>query len=300
MKLQPITMSKNNISVALDSDLSKLKPCFIITPIGKLNSEENIKAKGLIDSVIRPELEKYGFYALPAYDIKNSGDINNQVIQNILENELVIANLTGLNPNVMYELAVRHAVRKKVIMMTETQTSLPFDIHNQRTIFYDDSFAGSLQARNDLDEAIFAALNDQSIDNPIYKATELKSIINEDANKPDRDLFTLLFERLDNIESAVSKFDFKVPVNSLKTDLGIYTHLTITYIGVNKSSKDVDLTIRNMAVKSGLILGLAKSSDNIKISFTAMVSGERSDTDKFIQDLTDSEFNIQIHRYATK
>src|ERR1700761_5717079 len=89
--------------------VEKLKPCFIITPIGKLNSEENIKARGLIESVIAPELKKYGFYPLPAYDIKNSGDINNQVIQSVLDNELVIANLTGLNPNVMYELAIRHA-----------------------------------------------------------------------------------------------------------------------------------------------------------------------------------------------
>lgn len=214
-----------------------LKPCFIITPIGKLNSEENIKARGLIDSVISPELEKHGFYPLPAYDIKNSGDINNQVIQNILDNELVIANLTGLNPNVMYELAIRHAARKKVIMMTEAPTVLPFDIHNQRTIFYNDSFAGSLQAKADLSDAIFATLNDDVVDNPIYKATELKSIINEDVNKPDRNLFTLSFERLDNMESAMSRSNnFSKKAIESNTDLTIYTHLTVSYKNMHKKS----------------------------------------------------------------
>lgn len=278
---------------------STLKPCFIITPIGKQNSDENIKARGLINSVITPELEKYGFYPLPAYEIKNSGDINNQVIQNILDNELVIANLTGLNPNVMYELAIRHAVRKKVIMMTEHTTVLPFDIHNQRTIFYTDSFAGSIQAKEDLNDAIFATLNEEIIDNPIYKATELKSIIDESSNKSDKDLFTLLFERLDNIEGIISK-----PMNGQtqpkgKIETNKFTFVTVSYKDESKTTSEIISLIKEKGDKNGIATGIAYDKKLISnITFTIAINGERSKTDRYIADMIAIGFNVKVKSYA--
>jgi hypothetical protein len=157
--------------------LEEVQPCFIITPIGQINSDTYLKAVGLIKSVIEPILKEFNLYALPAYSIADSGSINKQILKNLISNKLVIANLTGLNPNVMYELAVRHAVRLPIIIMAEDDTKLPFDITDQRTIFYTNTHLGSENAKPLLRAAIEAALNTSVIDNPIYQAYQEESII---------------------------------------------------------------------------------------------------------------------------
>lgn len=112
------------------------KKCFIITPIGDEGSETFRMAKGVIESVIKPVLERNGFEDIkPAYEILESGMIGNQIVDRIVNDDLVIANLTGNNPNVMYELAIRHAAAKPIIHICETGTKLLFDIKDNRTIF---------------------------------------------------------------------------------------------------------------------------------------------------------------------
>ena len=116
---------------ALKEEIKKVQEtetCFIITPIGDDTSIIRRKTDGLINNVIRPVCEKLNFKAIPAHEIDKSGSITNQVIKLILDSKLVIANLTGLNPNVMYELAIRHAVGLPILCLAEKSTELPFDI----------------------------------------------------------------------------------------------------------------------------------------------------------------------------
>jgi hypothetical protein len=65
------------------------------------------------------------------------GMITSQVIDQLIGAALVIADLTDHNPNVFYELAVRHAFRKPVIQLIQAGQSLPFDVAGLRTIFVD-------------------------------------------------------------------------------------------------------------------------------------------------------------------
>lgn len=113
----------------------KQKICFVIMPIGPDNSAVRRSSEGVLNAAIRPVLADLGFVAVPPHEISESGSITQQVIGHLLTAELVVANLTGLNPNVMYELAVRHSKRLPVVVIADTSTELPFDVLTERTVF---------------------------------------------------------------------------------------------------------------------------------------------------------------------
>ena len=75
-----------------------------------------------------------------AGDEDNQQNILKDIIQAIYEADIVIADLTGLNANVFYELGVAHTLNKKVIIITQDISSLPFDLKSYRAKEYSTHF----------------------------------------------------------------------------------------------------------------------------------------------------------------
>ena len=170
------------------------KKCFIITPIGNENSEVFRKAKGVIESTIKPILREYGFTDIkPAYEINISGMINTQIINRIINDDLVVANLTGNNPNVMYELCLRHVVAKPIIHICENGTNLPFDIKDSRTIFYENDMLGVEELKNKLRSFMDnLSYTDDYIDNPIYTARKYENLLKETKGTDTNEMLKML------------------------------------------------------------------------------------------------------------
>jgi len=183
----------------------KLKTCFVIAPIGEDGSSTRRATDGLIEAVIRPVMSDLGYSVEVAHSISISGSITNQIINHILNDDIVIADLTDHNPNVMYELAVRHAVRSPVIILAREGTKFPFDITDQRTIFYDNDMKGTTELRINLDVAVRTTMEDTSPpDNPIYRVTKEILIKNEIEPGEPGDVLKLILSRLDGLETLVS------------------------------------------------------------------------------------------------
>jgi hypothetical protein len=119
------------------------KKCFVISPIGAENSEVRRHADTVFNCIIRPACKPASDEAGPTYlaergDHKTApGKITDQIYEDILEAELIIAVLTGANPNVYYELAIAQSAAKPVILLMEKGFEAPFDIKDQRIIYYD-------------------------------------------------------------------------------------------------------------------------------------------------------------------
>ena len=176
------------------------KKCFIVTPIGNADSNTRRKAQGILDAVIKPTLEKKGFEVFVAHEISSLGSITKQVIEHLLQDDLVIANLTELNPNVMYELAVRHAIRLPVIAIAEEGTILPFDISDERTLFYRNDMLGAYELIPNFNKAIETAMTEPAPDNPIYRVTQ-SLLIKESTDAPNLEKY--IITRLDEIEKKL-------------------------------------------------------------------------------------------------
>lgn len=110
------------------------KKCFIIAPIGEKDSEIRKRSNIVFNEIIKPITEQFSYETKRA-PLSESGIINSKIIKKLFEADLVIADLTNSNPNVFYELGVRHAINKPTIQIIEEGQKLPFDVLPIETIF---------------------------------------------------------------------------------------------------------------------------------------------------------------------
>lgn len=228
------------------------RKCFIITPIGNDNSDIFRKAKGVIESVIKPVLEKYGFDDIkPAYEINSSGMINTQIINRIIDDDLVIANLTGNNPNVMYELCLRHVVAKPIIHICEKNTSLPFDIKDSRTLFYENDMLGVDELKSIM--RLFMeeiSYEDECMDNPVYSAYRMGKLLRETQGTEENKVLQLLLHlsgqvsELNNnaekvtYDSSIGRNESKYAIQEMRKEIGLIDEeLTKSFLNNNSFKK---------------------------------------------------------------
>ncbi len=100
-----------------------------------------------------------------SFKFTNAGDLDNQqnilqdIIEGIYQANVIIADLTGLNANVFYELGLAHAMNKKVIIITQDIGELPFDIKSYRSNEYSLQFNKLSQLIDELSKLLFGAID---------------------------------------------------------------------------------------------------------------------------------------------
>lgn len=125
--------------------MQKKKKCFVIAPIGEDDSPVRKRSDQILTHVIKPAAQNFGYDVDRADNISKPGIITEQIIERLYIDDLVIADLTGNNPNVTYELALRHAFKKPIIQIQDSSDSLPFDIAGIRTIRLDYRYIDSME-----------------------------------------------------------------------------------------------------------------------------------------------------------
>jgi hypothetical protein len=147
------------------------KECFFITPIGDEGSTTRRRADGVLDAIIAPAAETTGLTAVRADRIGEGGQVNLQVIEHVCRAATAVADLTGANLNVYYEIGMRHTTRLPLVLIADEseRDKLPFDILVQRTIFFSNDINGVAACKAQVGEQLQGALGG-AIDSPLDAA----------------------------------------------------------------------------------------------------------------------------------
>jgi hypothetical protein len=176
----------------MDDPLSPLaNECFFIAPIGDEGTPIRKRSDGILKFIVSRAAEELGLTAVRADQISSPGQITVQVIDHILRARAAVADLTGQNPNVFYELAIRHTARLPVaLIVSNDDPPLPFDIFQMRTIMFDHTDLDSAdQCRQDIVKHLQQAL-EGAVDSPIANTLDLRAL--QGGNQLERNIAELV------------------------------------------------------------------------------------------------------------
>lgn len=121
--------------------------CFILMPIEK-------GFEDIYHDVLKPTLEEMGLRVVRADEIYSKNPIMEDIWENIQTAGLIIADVTGRNPNVFYETGLAHAIGRDVIFVTQNMDDIPFDLRHWRHIVYEQTIRGAKVLQEKLKQTI--------------------------------------------------------------------------------------------------------------------------------------------------
>jgi hypothetical protein len=112
----------------------------------------------LYEDVVKPVAGQAGLEVVRADEIEGPGLIISDIERQVLEAQIVLADITPKNPNVYWEVGYAHAKGKPTILVAEHGTQLPFDVSGFRALFYENTIAGKSKIEDGLRRHISSIL----------------------------------------------------------------------------------------------------------------------------------------------
>lgn len=203
------------------SEKDSVKKCFVISPIGKEGTDNYQKFRDVLDFIFKPAVEKnsIGFDVIRADDLNRTGSFVKDILENIALSYLVIVDMTNQNPNVFYELGIRHTISNRTILVAQSIDDIPSDLREYRTIIYDTTAKGAALFATKISEIILDIDNDPDRpDNPVqtYLPNSVKQKITE---------YEIVIEKLKNELENCLKGKTKIADNSDKSQVPLSKRL---------------------------------------------------------------------------
>ncbi|MCL1882504.1 MAG: nucleoside 2-deoxyribosyltransferase [Defluviitaleaceae bacterium] len=176
-----------------------MKKCFVVSPIGNEGSEVRKNADTLFKYIILPVCESCGFIAERVDHMNDAGSITDKILESLEVADLVIADVSGQNPNVFYEMGFRKRTGKPIIHLRGQGETLPFDISAIRALEYNLTDLDSVESTKDRLEQTINAFS--------YEATSEDNVNTNESETSTASILPILFDIVDGIS------DLKMEVN---------------------------------------------------------------------------------------
>lgn len=154
--------------------------CFVIMPISDCDGYENGHFAHVYNDILKPAIEQVGYKAMRADEVKETNLIHLDILKKLIEAPIAVCDLSTRNPNVLFELGIRQAFDRPVVLIQEKGTPKIFDIAPLRYLEYSKEmkYHEVLESQKSLQEAIEAtksAENESGNINSIVKLMALNS-----------------------------------------------------------------------------------------------------------------------------
>ncbi|MGF1845387.1 hypothetical protein L4C39_19800 [Vibrio clamense] len=162
------------------------KDCFIIMPIADAEGYPKGHFGHVYENIIKPSCEMAGYNAVRADEVKETNLIHLDILKKLIEAPIAICDLSNRNPNVLFELGIRQAFDKPVVLIQEEGTPKIFDIAPLRYLEYSNEmkYHDVLSMQNKLKEAIEATASAESDASNVNSIVKLLALSNS-AQIPD-------------------------------------------------------------------------------------------------------------------
>jgi predicted nucleotide-binding protein len=200
------------------------KKCFVLSPVGQEGSELSKYYNTFLESIIIPVCNEQGYEATRIENTDAMHLITRNELQLLLEADLVIADLSFLDPHVMYGLGVRHSIGKPTITLIKRGEVVPFDIYTVRVIVYDlYDLDGLATTRKQLSGSISHLEVSKENTSPIIDAKMINKLTSEtELNNTKKGISTTeiesslktLIDRIGNLENSVKVIAKEVTMKS--------------------------------------------------------------------------------------
>jgi hypothetical protein len=262
------------------TEQAKKPLCFVIGPIGQEGTVERKHADLLLYTLVKHvlEAEEFGYQVKRADEDADPGMIGDRMVTDIIHADLVVADLTDLNPNAFYELGIRHSTEKPTIHVAKTGTKLPFDNVTHRTIFVDlTDWRSTETARAQLAASARAIKSPEyRVSNPITQANA--SFKMRESTDPRDRVMAVVQERLATMESRLenirgTRSDDALPRptqnigGSWAGDVKIIYRTALQMLERKRSPDEIFNYVRSAASGNRMEHTAHKSTDGWTISF---------------------------------
>ena len=219
------------------------KKCFVISPIGEDGSDTRKRADQVFKYIISPVCEECGFEAIRVDKVNQADSITQTIIDYLNTSELVIADITGHNPNAFYEMGYRASAGKPMIHLKEKSEKIPFDIAGIRAFDYD---LGDLDSVAEVKTRLIKTIDAMGIESDNNHTESLFREVKNDNSQ----LLSVLYE----IQDEISKL--KLEIHNKDTE-------TIQAI-VKASAPVVPVEDPNTAIIKAVLPELIKNPNSMK------------------------------------
>ena len=155
--------------------------CFVIMPNSAPKGYQETHFDKIYQYILSPAIEQAGFEPYRADEGCSSDGIPTHILEKLMFSPMAICDLSAHNPNVLYELGIRHMFKLPVALVQEMNTPRIFDISNIRTYSYDqDRHAENIQRDvENISRAIQDTYADQSYSSTVSQFSRVEKYVRE-------------------------------------------------------------------------------------------------------------------------
>ncbi|WP_433653863.1 hypothetical protein [Klebsiella variicola] len=238
------------------------RTCFVIMPIADMAGYDSRHFDRVYNHLIKPACDTAGFKTVRADEVNNSNLIVLDILKRIVESDIAICDLSGRNPNVMYELGLRQAFNKKTVLIKDDRTISPFDVQAFRYCEYDSSLRIDNAFNNikSLEKAIISTFEADTNDvNSIVQLLRIEPAkVGEKTQLSKQD--TLIYETLNQILNKIDT-PTKIFGNSNTFKYKIRSKRLIEQLKLNRTDELIGKSYMNE--RTLVILGTLESVESI-------------------------------------